>query len=107
MDKTPINAPPCVRLGEPLNPCARARYEEQILKHLNLTGDWNGWKFRGRDLVSPDGERISPERLRGILYKEKADKSKRHAAAVAAGNAQEPGRIIRLDSYRKDKELEA
>ena len=34
---------------------------------LDLEGAWLGWRLRGRDLVSPDGDRISPERLRGLM----------------------------------------
>lgn len=101
MCKTPIDAPPCVRLGEPLNPCARARYQEEILKHVDLRGEWQGWKFRGRDLVSPDGDRISPERLRGILYMEIAQKSKAEALKAKKKNQQERGQIIELGHYRK------
>lgn len=63
-----FDVPPCVRLGQPLNPCAAARYQEQVLSHLDLFGDWHGWKFRGKFLISPDGSRISRERLRGIIF---------------------------------------
>ena len=32
-----------------------------------------GWKQRGRYLVSPDGQRISPERMRGIMWRMDAE----------------------------------
>lgn len=35
--------------------------------HTELRADWLGWKQRRRYLVSPDGQRISPERMRGIM----------------------------------------
>ncbi|QND81970.1 hypothetical protein H4W19_03790 [Pseudoxanthomonas mexicana] len=35
----------------------------------DLRADWLGWKQRGRYLVAPDGQRISPERMRGIMWR--------------------------------------
>ncbi len=32
--------------------------------------DWNGWRFAGRFLVSPDGDRMTPERLRGLCWRD-------------------------------------
>ncbi len=37
---------------------------------IDLTGDWAGWRLRGRFLISPDGDRLSVERLRGIAITE-------------------------------------
>ena len=59
--------PPCLSPGAPMNECASARYASQVHNHVDLTGPWAGWRLRGRDLVSPDGERISPQRLTGLL----------------------------------------
>lgn len=42
---------------------------------------WAGWRFSGRLLVSPDGDRITPERLRGLLWR---DAQEQRAAAVRA-----------------------
>lgn len=36
----------------------------------DFTEEWYGWRLRGRFLVSPDGDRITSERLRGILFRE-------------------------------------
>ena len=41
---------------------------------LDLPGAWLGWRLRGRHLVSPHGDRISPARLRGILFLEAMQK---------------------------------
>lgn len=38
---------------------------------LDLPGDWTGWRLRGRHLVSPEGERITQERLSGLLWRDK------------------------------------
>lgn len=62
--------PPCLSPGVPMNDCARNLYAEKVLGHVDLSADWSGWRLRGRWLVSPEGERINPERLRGILFRE-------------------------------------
>ena len=36
----------------------------------DLSDDWQGWRVRGRELVSPERERITPERLRGLLWRD-------------------------------------
>lgn len=37
---------------------------------IDLTGDWYGWRLKGRHLVSPDGDRLTQERLRGLLWRD-------------------------------------
>ncbi|WP_430538899.1 DUF3653 domain-containing protein [Lysobacter capsici] len=39
----------------------------------DLTGPWQGWRFRGRDLISPNGTRMSPERLQGLAWREHSE----------------------------------
>lgn len=43
-------------------------YQRVVHNHVALYGPWRGWRMAGRVLVSPDGDRITPERLRGILF---------------------------------------
>ena len=62
--------PPCVVPGSRLNECAGRLYREKVLGHVDLSADWAGWKLRGAWLVSPDGQRINPLRLRGLLFRE-------------------------------------
>lgn len=64
---------PCHRQGTKPNPCAAAHYRRMIDNHVHLTGPWAGWRLAGRDLVSPAGERINPERLRGLLFRQAAE----------------------------------
>jgi hypothetical protein len=52
------------------NACASQLHERVIHNNMPLHGPWAGWRMAGRALVSPDGDRISPERLRGILFRE-------------------------------------
>lgn len=41
---------------------------------MALTGPWIAWRLAGRDLVAPYRQRISPERLRGLLFREASEK---------------------------------
>ena len=34
-----------------------------------LHGPWKGWRMAGRELVSPDGQRFTTERLRGLAFR--------------------------------------
>lgn len=38
--------------------------------HIDLTHEWYGWRQRGRYLVSDDGQRMTVERLRGLLWRD-------------------------------------
>lgn len=49
--------------------------------HVTLTGPWAGWRLAGRDLVAPDRQRISPERLRGLLWREESEARRDRARA--------------------------
>ena len=40
-----------------------------VHKHVELHGPWSGWRLAGRDLVAPDGQRLSSERLRGLMLR--------------------------------------
>ena len=43
------------------------------MSNVDFDGEWYGWRLRGRHLVSDDGQRITPERLRGLLWREKME----------------------------------
>lgn len=65
---------PCHKTGKTPNRCAAARYEWHIYGNGPLYGRWwSGWRIAGRELVSPDGQRVSPERLRGLLFRQDAE----------------------------------
>lgn len=61
---------PCHTRGTQPNACAVAHYKRIVDNHISLHGAWNGWRMAGRDLVSPTGQRINPERLRGLLFQQ-------------------------------------
>ncbi|MEH6416206.1 DUF3653 domain-containing protein [Pseudomonas sp. CGJS7] len=79
---------------------------QETKNHFNLNGPWIGWRVRGRDLVSPEGERVNPERLRGLLWRDEnngrvAAARSRKAAAEAARERQ-PVKVVvvSLGEYR-------
>ncbi|WP_342315405.1 DUF3653 domain-containing protein [Lysobacter sp. FW306-1B-D06B] len=77
-----MHRPPCWIEGQPCpNECAAADYQRRVLNQLELTGPWQGWRLAGRDLVSPDGQRISPERLRGLIFRQSMDERRERARA--------------------------
>jgi hypothetical protein len=41
-----------------------------VYQHMDMAGLWEGWKFRGKHFISPDGDRITPQRLRGLLWRD-------------------------------------
>lgn len=45
----------------------------QIVEILtDVPGQWQGWRFSasGRHLIGPDGDRITPQRLAGLLWRD-------------------------------------
>jgi len=70
---------PCWTAGQPcLNKCAAADYQRLVLNQVELTGPWLGWRLAGCDPVSPDGQRISPERLRGLIFRQSTPRHTDH-----------------------------
>ncbi len=91
-----MDQPPCWQPGPKQNPCALAHYNRVVHGHTELRADWLGWKQRGRYLVAPDGQRISPERMRGIMWRLDAE-ARRDAARtrnVKAKVSQGPVKVV-------------
>lgn len=57
---------------------------------LDLTDDWRGFRIRGRYLIGPDGDRMTPERLRGLLWR---DYLELRRAGYASRRKAEKGRL--------------
>ncbi|TWT23617.1 hypothetical protein FQY83_03030 [Luteimonas marina] len=75
--------PPCWPKGQACpNECAASLYEREIYNRAPMHGPWAGWRMAGRELVSPDGDRITPERLRGLVWRLRAE-ARRDAARAA------------------------
>lgn len=91
----PPDAPPCVKIGEPMNWCARAVFGERVLGNITLFDSWAKWRFVGADLVSPDGFKISAHRLQSLLLTEG-----RAAAVRVQKNAGLPDNVLRFENSR-------
>jgi len=56
---------------------------------VDLDGEWYGWRLRGRHLVSEDGQRITIERMRGLMWRDKMElRLEGYASRRAAEEAQ-------------------
>lgn len=84
--------PPCWPEGQSPNDCACALYERTVHNRTPLHGEWSGWELRGRDLVAPDGQRITPGRLRGLMWR---DALELRRAGYASRRAAEKARSLR------------
>jgi len=95
-----LDVPPCLANGEKINNCARSLYTWRVNAQGEMPGDWAGWRLAGRFLVSPDGDRISPGRLRGLLFQE--------YCRERLQKAQQPvlqGQVIAQDFARQIREI--
>jgi hypothetical protein len=82
--------PPCWAVGQTCpNPCAKAHYDHVVYNHVPLAGPWAGWRLAGRYLVGPgprrSSVRITPERLRGLLWAEAARERTEAAKVRSSG----------------------
>jgi len=77
--------------------------------NLDFEDEWYGWRLRGRHLVSDDGQRMTIERLRGLMWRDKMEL--RLAGYASRRKAEEAARsrgcgpkvkvlVIDLDEYR-------
>lgn len=57
---------------------SEGHYERVVHNKTALYGPWAGWRMAGRFLVAPDRERITPERLCGILWRESNRRPKKY-----------------------------
>jgi len=56
--------------------------------NLDFEDEWYGWRLRGRHLVSNDGQRMTVERLRGLMWRDKMElRLKGYASRRAAEEA--------------------
>jgi len=77
--------------------------------HIDLDDDWAGWKIRGRYLVSPDGDRLTVGRVKGLAWRDHFELRRAGYASRRAAEAgkRSPGRqslvkvvIVDLADYR-------
>lgn len=89
------NIAPCHVIGTKPNACALAVHNLRTYGKADLGGPWAGWRLAGRDLVTPDGLRIPPERVRGLAWRQ--DSEARLERARAANEARRnDGQMVRV-----------
>jgi len=76
---------------------------------VDFDGEWYGWRLRGRHLVSDDGQRMTPQRLAGLLWRDKmelrragfASRRAAEAAKAASGRQLVKVVVIELAAFRQ------
>lgn len=77
----------------------------------DFTGNWHGWRIRGNYLVSPDGQRMTRERLDGLLFRDelelrRAGYASRRKAETGSGAKQYKQLVkvvvVDLSEYRRN-----
>jgi hypothetical protein len=61
---------------------------------------WHGWRLKGRLLVSPNGDRLTPERLQGIVIRE-ALHQRYHVAKIKREHAAATARVVWLPARER------
>ena len=90
------NIAPCHVVGTKPNACALAVHNLRAYGCADLGGPWAGWRLAGRDLVTPDGLRIPPERVRGLGWRQDAEvrRDRARAANEARHNHRQMVRVV-------------
>jgi hypothetical protein len=77
--------------------------------HIDLVDEWEGWRIRGRFLISPDGDRLTIGRIKGLAWRDHFELRREGYASRRAAEAGKRGRqygptvkvvIIDLQDYR-------
>lgn len=71
---------------------------------IDLEGHWYGWRLADRYLISPSGQRITRERLAGLLFRDELELRRAGFASRRAADAnrrarqyQSPVKVIVVD----------
>lgn len=81
-DPRDLIRPPCwPKDTECPNACAAALHSRVTQNHVELHGPWLGWRLAGRDLVGPSGIRVSPERMKGLMWRHESELRRDNARA--------------------------
>ena len=64
---------------------------------VDFDGEWYGWRLRGRHLVSDTGQRMTPERLRGLLWRDEVELRRQgFASRRAAEERRRKGQLVKV-----------
>jgi hypothetical protein len=69
-------------------------YQVTVDGALDLGNEWQGWRLRGRYLITPDGDRILPQRLLGLVMLEGMRVSRRRAGAAPGPRVPDPLPVV-------------
>lgn len=68
-----------------------------VHQQIDLTGPWQGWRVRGRELVAPHGQRIPVRRLQGLLWREEMElRSAGFASRKKAESARRNAQLVKV-----------
>ena len=83
-------------------------YDRVVHNRCALHGPWRGWRLAGRDLVSPEGTRLTPKRLEGLVFRLEAEERlqrarERNASRKATAVRRELVKVVvvELDDWRR------
>lgn len=89
---------PCHVPGTKPNACAVAAHELRAYGKADLGGPWKGWRLAGRVLITPEGQRLPVERVKGIAWRQDAEdrlaKIKAANRARAAERDNQPVKVV-------------
>ena len=74
-------------------------YSVLVENRCDFGNEWQGWRMRGSYLISPDGDRVSARRLRGLLFSASLAKPRR-ASKPAIAPAPLPSNVVELPVRR-------
>ena len=101
IDPADLIRPPCWPSGTTCpNECASRLHDRVVRNHDELHGPWIGWRLVGRDLVGPGGIRVSPERMKGLMWRHESELRRDNARARNAqrkAGQQAVGKVTRID----------
>lgn len=81
-------------------------YDRVVHNKTELHGPWAGWRMAGRELVSPEGDRFTTTRLRGLAWRLDAEQRAERARARNARAKKRQQELVKvvvvdLDDWRR------
>jgi hypothetical protein len=75
-------------------------YAALVENRQDFGNEWQGWRMRGAYLISPDGDRVSARRLRGLLFAASLTKPRRAQVAKVEQAPVVPSNVLKLPVRR-------
>jgi len=71
-------------------------FDRVVHNKTPLHGPWAGWRMAGKDLVAPDGTRVSPTRMRGVLFRIEAEERLQRARIRNASRKERHRELVKV-----------